>query len=385
MSFVQNKTRIERQKDVENIIAQWPNFDIAYLLNSEMGIPGTQSFYGLLNPIVVTGSDHPFLVHKVGKLSKTLNPYRNLQIINIDLMKISGGNRLNLSFFPFSLVKFGMDGALLSEYDKAGVSGVDFGDTILNHLFCTDAVFVHCQFKGGAINYLFGNTVKISNCHFRNLTMDFWRVPTGQLFGNIFDDVRARHLTITNGKLFVDSTISNSDFSFINADSSGTPQNSNGCTIDNSKFDHAVKFRTRFILGGSDMFGFRPCSVNATTFIGANIDITIGTADIVNCDFTKSKGLLTFASGANVHNCTFDHAVYTGFSFTGSGTKTLTDCDFIKTTFPANVDLTNVDIRGCDFTGSNLNTAMVHADRNALKAAVSAYDADTLWVDGTPL
>ncbi|MCH8567622.1 MAG: pentapeptide repeat-containing protein [Balneolales bacterium] len=363
--FSRNYEAINRPKTDDSKLAQWVFLDQSKLLRIDLGIES--------DSLLELTADRPdpqtvWEQNKFGFKKSRLDAFRNLRLDGSDLVTILQTDRPNFQCFPFSLFKPETTGNIMdpTTYDVCTLRGVNFGKADLSAAHARFAEFFRCRFEGTILTDIIGDGVRFVNCSF-----DAVQAQKAKLNGIIVSSSGSRQpinfagLTITNSDFtkaelkdhsLSDSVIVSSNFSgskFLTRQSP-TASNLDGTTIQNSDFL------------GCEAHLYQPALFFRSL--------------IRSCDFTLAKLKARFRT---VIQSTFDFAVFESLLFTDDAS--IAGSSFINTEFPSGVSFSNVDVRGCDFTGSNLADAMTHEDKNAFIAAVSKVDAETLWVDGKPI
>ena len=370
-----NRLRERAPSKVEVLLLQWGSFDQSRWLNVELQ---SGQFYKGDNLQIVfsqlTGFSHSVGIeflenvdfgNGLGYKQTSFDDYRALDIKNVNTTTLFKDSK----FGVLPLVQF-----------KVGVSNLSNDPTEENTDYCkiTNCIFENLIWSGVPALHVPVRYSLFKNCFFRK---SCW---FGAQF--IFSDIE--------GCNFQDSQISNATYAITPTVQSGQFAHSNfkKCNFQNAEMDNISIAQCIFeecnfdsasldnSLGTNQKNEFK---ANDCSFVGASLDGygNQSTVYFQDCNFTNAT--LSIASGTQEFSLCkgndFTAATITRYELEG-------DCRwniFVNTTF-SNFSINNsADIRGCDFTDSNLNS--IYATKADLIATGCIYDETTLWIDGTPL
>jgi uncharacterized protein YjbI with pentapeptide repeats len=378
MAGISTNTSRQRAEDAsEQTLAAWANFDPELWLTQEIGISESTILEHMADAGDASAIRSRFQNNiQPGKTAAqtAVNHLRGQTYDGINPARLVKGEPL--AGIPLSLYVEGTSG----NYNTAGTFDVPtfraakFDGLSLPYVFVPHAQWYGCdflgsQFQGGVWDYSELWDCNIVGCTFRTAALRI-SAHKCRFVNSDFRDVELQDKTVFETEC-TDCYFENCDFTRLTA--------------------LAVDFRR---------CKFRDCNFEEYDAYDAGVNLANGNSannDYLRCVFDRAHLQLSLDAASAILHCslvgsTLEGVIVTfdvqGCDLTGATIESpefngvLRDNSFRYATFQTGITLNNVDIRGTDFTGSNLDS---HLTRAQVRTAASAYDHTTRWIDGSPL
>lgn len=370
-----NRRRSIANTDVELLVSQWPQFNDKHYLVAENGINGYDS---LISYLVDNGRQEWQNTLKPGQTEdESITAFRNLEIDNALLTPDMIRGSLNA--FPLSMYKIGAADAYdPANFDAGEVTGTKIEDLSLNYIFAPFCIFDSLRLEnvdiasGNLIGAKF-NFANIVNSRFIHTDINKAYFDLSSFEKCSFLRLEAYSVNTDEGRVFYRTSFDECLFDKCNFRNNAVSGVFNDCDIVRSEIRSSTggyKLESSIFNECNFVDSYLYTSIQSTTFYKCRMDRTLmGRRHYAGNDTISAK-----FRQCELRDCIIWDADLSGEFY---------NCSFTNTEFKAAVTFNGAIVKGCDFTGSNLDT--IYATKADFKAAVSEWDPNTIWVDGTPL
>jgi uncharacterized protein YjbI with pentapeptide repeats len=354
MGIIVNDTLLNAATAAKRLILQWSEFDQRRYIRAQLGL-NYDSFAQVFNGTTSFPSIWDVTIAP-GKIAGTdLEPYRNLKLVDLDIRDIVSDTPIN--YFVFAMLKPGQTFAANtpSRFDIGIVNGVSFFQVSAMNIYAPHVEFLNCLFDNTHFKFPHFYQAKFRACTIENCIMDqgYW-----------------------------------------NADGSGSTR------ID---WSNVIIRKSDFMSSNMPRIRWLNCVIEDSTFSGADWRHFDSATDAITpllfrCSFDSSQMNIRTGVSGKIEDCDFQNSIFSGpDSFSGYIQRNNFDnCQFQAVTFDYFCSFNsfrqtwfyvqptfgvNCNMKGCDFTGSNLGT---YFTKEQFRVAVPFLDESTIWVDGTP-